>query len=127
MGSSAERSGGFGGIGVQSEEIHVSGCPCGASGGLQLCAGLFSDIVACVVEWGRTAGSGGKQMVAGLCRAADFVDWMMGLLIEVGEDNDGAAIRAAGGSGDDDGAAFGAADGGGQIYESGTVGNTEGG
>ena len=51
----------------------------------------------------------------------------MGLLIEVGVDNDGAAIRAAGGGGDDDGAAIRAADGGGLIYESGTVGNTEGG
>ena len=74
MGSSAERSGGFGGIGVQSEEIHVSGCPCGASGGLWLCSGLFSDIVACVVECGEAAGSGGKQMIAGLCGAADFAD-----------------------------------------------------
>ena len=51
----------------------------------------------------------------------------MGLLIEVGEDNDGAAIRVAGDGGDDDGAAIGAADGGGLIYESDTVGNTEGG
>ena len=74
MGSSVERSGGFGGIGVQSEEIHVSGCPCGASSGLRLCAGLFSDIVACVAECGRAAGSGGKQMIAGLCGAADFAD-----------------------------------------------------
>ena len=74
MGSSAERSGGFGGIGDQSELICVSGCPCGASGGLQLCAGLFSDIVACVAECGQAAGSGGKQMIAGLCGAADFAD-----------------------------------------------------
>ena len=127
MGSSAERSGGFGGIGDQSELICVSGCPCGASGGLWLCARLFSDIVACVADCGRTAGSGSKQMIVGLCGAADFADWMMSLLIEVGEDINGAAIRVAGGSGDDDGASIGAADGGGLIYESGTVGNTEGG
>ena len=127
MGSSAERSGGFGGIGVQSEEIHVSGCPCGVSGGLWLCSGLFSDIVACVAECGRTAGGGGKQTVEGLCGVADFADWTMGFLIEVGEDNDGATVRAAGGGRDDDGAAIGVADGGGLIYESGTVGNTDGG
>ena len=127
MGSSVERSGGFSGISDQSEDIHDSGCPCGASGGLWLCSGLFSNIVACVAECRQTAGSGGKQMIAGLCGAVDFADWMMGLLIEVGEDIDGATVRVAGGGGGDDGAAIGAADGGGLIYKSGTVGNTEGG